>query len=90
MDSVELTFSVLELSMHGISCQKVLLPQHQSTFSKDVMIDLFASHQKMTTIEPLKKRASHGHNCLRRSASDDDDDDKSVIIIVNIYDITFI
>jgi len=75
MDSGELTFSVLEWSMHGIGCQKVLLPQHQSTVAKDVLIDLFASHQKMTTIEPLTKRAIHGHNCLQRSVSDDDDDD---------------
>jgi len=39
------------------------------------MTDLFASHQKMTTLEPLKKRTIHGHNCLQRSVSDDDDDD---------------
>jgi len=75
MDSGELTFLVLEWSMDGIGCQKMLLPQHQSTVLKDAMIDLFASQQQMTTLEPLKKRAIHGHNCLQRSVSDDDDDD---------------
>jgi len=75
-------FLVLEWSMDGIGCQKVLLPQHQSTVSKDVMIDLFASHQKMTILEPLKKRVIHGHNCLQRSVSDDDDDDDDVPWVV--------
>jgi len=75
MDSGELILLVLEWSMHGIGCQRVLLPQHQSTVSKDVLIDLFASHQKMTTVEPLKKRTIHGHNCLQRSVSDDNDDE---------------
>jgi len=74
MDSGELTFLVLEWSMHGIGCHKVILPQHQSTLSNDVMIDLFASHQKITTLEPLKKRAIHEHNCLQRSVTDDDDE----------------
>jgi len=37
------------------------------------MTDLFASHQKMITLEPLNKRTIHGHNCLQRSVSDDDD-----------------
>jgi len=36
MDSGELTFLVLEWSMQEIGCQKVLLPQHQSTVSKYV------------------------------------------------------
>jgi len=36
-------------SMHGIGCQKILMPQHQSTVSKDIILDLFASHQKKTT-----------------------------------------
>jgi len=51
----------------------MLLPQHHSTVSKDVMTDLFASHQKMTTLEPLKKRTIHGHNCLQKYVSDDDE-----------------
>jgi len=39
--------------MHGIGCQKVLLPQHQSTVSKHVMTDLFASHQKIHSYKDL-------------------------------------
>jgi len=70
--------NILEWSMHGIGCQKVLLPQHQSTVTKDVMIDLFASHQKMTTLKSLKKRTIHGHNCRQRSVYYDDDDDVSL------------
>jgi len=44
------------------AARKTLLPQHQSTVSKDIMADLFASHQKMISLEQLKKRTIHGHN----------------------------